>query len=249
MKEIAFIKCPKCKLNKIEARNIGFINCEWSYRGYLANKKNCAISGDGFTIDEKLYILNEVVLNQYIEKLEIVCKEKAKIQTINQKYKKQEDNDSNGDIDYDSIGLESIHSNQYKDSSIHFQKNNKENPSFNYNLNCNNKSNVNTPDVLKKKQCHIENTNNITNSELKNKIENSINPNFSNANNSSTGLLQLKTNFNMNLVKSKTEDLEIITEKKAVCHIGNCFAFFNTRNKSKDVKDNNLSENEACIIF
>ncbi len=116
IKEIAFIKCPKCRNNRIDAKNLGFILCEWSYRGYLINKKNGCTSGDGLTIDNKLYILNEVNLTQHIEKLEILVKERIFIPQ-NFDIKKLNEDDSDGNIDYDSIGLESIRSCHYKESS------------------------------------------------------------------------------------------------------------------------------------
>lgn len=72
------------------------------------------MSGDGITIDNKLYILNEVSLNQRIERLEIQIKEKKKSQNPNRspdfhlKYKSN--NEANSNSDLDSIGLESLKS-------------------------------------------------------------------------------------------------------------------------------------------
>lgn len=89
----------------------------------MANKKNCYVSGDGTTIDQKLYILNEVSLYQYLEKLEISIKEKKiKNEDVNKLshlngLKENNEIYSNGwesDCNLDSVGLESIRSKNSK---------------------------------------------------------------------------------------------------------------------------------------
>ena len=100
--------------NKIDCKNIGFFNCEWNYRWILSSKDNCLVSGDGITIENKLYILNEVSFYQHIKKLEIQIKAKIKskkqknIAELNLKTKTNKFAISNSDLD--SIELESVKS-------------------------------------------------------------------------------------------------------------------------------------------
>jgi hypothetical protein len=77
IKEIRMIQCLKCRneKSKVEAKNIGFVNCEWTYKGMLINKKSSYINGDGITIDSKLHILKETNLLSQLERLEIEVKE------------------------------------------------------------------------------------------------------------------------------------------------------------------------------
>lgn len=289
IKEIAFIKCPRCRLNKIESKNIGFINCEWSYRGYLTNKKNCTISGDGLTIDNKLYILNEVSLNQYIEKMELIVKDKVFIATPTayNKNKKLQRKESDADFDYDSIGLESIRSNEYKDSQILFNNNN------NSLVNSNNNEILNSAaSCINKSKQSLINKNNSNNNTQKNSVTkqpslgninsnyNSFNnTNFESPNNKSIALNKradsankgvLQSQNNLNLVKSRTQDLEIITEKHIKCGLNHCMSLFspakkpcldsinnkessnrgvnNIKNKNYNDKENN-NKSKICNIF
>jgi len=113
--------CPICKSNRIDFKNIGFVSCQWTYRGILSSKtkENSLISGDGITIiDNKLYILNEVSFNQRLDRLEINIKEKKKPSAHNtctdsnqNSIPNKEINVSNSNSDLDSIGLDSIDSN------------------------------------------------------------------------------------------------------------------------------------------
>jgi hypothetical protein len=76
IREIEGLTCPSCKsIEFIQARNIGFIHCEWSYRGILFNKNNSIIAGDGFTVDDKIYVMNEIDLVKNIDRLDICVKE------------------------------------------------------------------------------------------------------------------------------------------------------------------------------
>jgi hypothetical protein len=73
--EIHLTKCPICKCGNVEAKNIGFVNCEWNYKGtLLRGSKTSAISGDGITVDNKLYVLNETNLSWQFENLEMSVK-------------------------------------------------------------------------------------------------------------------------------------------------------------------------------
>lgn len=72
------LSCLKCHDKKrIEARNIGFVNCEWNYKGYLSNKSTSFISGDGLTIDNKLYVLDNIHLSKQISQMEITVRESS----------------------------------------------------------------------------------------------------------------------------------------------------------------------------
>jgi hypothetical protein len=76
VREIESLTCPRCNYDKyIKAMNLGFIHCEWSYKGIMSNKNNSIITGDGFTTDDKLYVMNEIDLIENIDGLEIYVKE------------------------------------------------------------------------------------------------------------------------------------------------------------------------------
>lgn len=112
MKEISLTICIKCfDYRKVEVRNFGFVNCDWSYKGILNNKKSSFINGDGVTIDHKLYVLNEINFNSCIDKLEFLVKEIAftnKIKIIEENKKEivksvksdGENSDNGSDFEY-----------------------------------------------------------------------------------------------------------------------------------------------------
>jgi hypothetical protein len=108
VKEMKNTHCPICNDRNNEIRSLGFINAEWTYRGMLINKHNSIISGDGITIDSKLYVMNETNLLGQMDKMEMVVKE-----TQNKKDKKfQYDFDLNldsaGDSDEDVDPLKDL---------------------------------------------------------------------------------------------------------------------------------------------
>lgn len=61
MEEITGIKCPICYSVKKDLRNIGFVKSKWKYKGLLKNKKDSRIEGDGLTLDNLLYVFQEVL--------------------------------------------------------------------------------------------------------------------------------------------------------------------------------------------
>jgi hypothetical protein len=70
------MKCIFCKSSKyIECINLGFVKCQWNYKGSLNNTKSSGISGDGLTIDDKLYVLNEMNMLNLLEVMNIKVKE------------------------------------------------------------------------------------------------------------------------------------------------------------------------------
>lgn len=75
VKEMRVTQCPICHERNNDIRSLGFINAEWTYRGMLINKHNSIISGDGITIDSKLYVMNETNLLGQMDKMEMVVKE------------------------------------------------------------------------------------------------------------------------------------------------------------------------------
>lgn len=242
--------------------------------------------------------------------------------------------DSDGNIDYDSIGLESIRSCHYKDSKIQsLNLNNIFNNSYDTDFNLNNKlrnqnnwkEQINTNDKvnsvkvsdskLKSKFNNLkdennnkdiyknideqnnkqfnsvnnvgyENPNRITN-HGNNKTNNNINfgknyginkninkisnvaenikfenDNSNSLNNSFDGSLMNGNNSNKNfiLVKTKTQELEIITEKQPKFELTNCITLFGKRNNNEKNNQNKLSKiksenhcatenNEKCLIF
>jgi hypothetical protein len=76
MEETKNIACPLCKYKKINPKNLGFVNCKWIYRLIFLDKKDTCNTGDGFTIDNNIYILNEIDMNKSIRLLEILVQER-----------------------------------------------------------------------------------------------------------------------------------------------------------------------------
>jgi len=68
--EISNIYCEKCCGNDIDVRNIGFVNCEWIYKGLLKQKES-KVSGEGKTMDKKLHTFKEVNISNLFDKLYI----------------------------------------------------------------------------------------------------------------------------------------------------------------------------------
>jgi hypothetical protein len=76
MDEIHHVKCPLCLNESIEVKNVGFVKCEWVYAGtLLKGNKSSNLNGDGMTVDNKLYVLNETDLSKHFEYLDITVKE------------------------------------------------------------------------------------------------------------------------------------------------------------------------------
>ena len=73
-KEKKLIKCPLCLKSLFEVRNIGFVHCQWQYKGVLANKKDSRITGEGRTYDDKLYTFKEANYNVVWDSLELLSK-------------------------------------------------------------------------------------------------------------------------------------------------------------------------------
>lgn len=75
IRETFKLKCPQCLSSKlIEVKNIGLINSKWYYKGILNGQKQNIFEGDGITIDDQLYILQEAKINIMIYKLYIEIK-------------------------------------------------------------------------------------------------------------------------------------------------------------------------------
>ena len=73
-KEIKQISCPNCSRSCFDLRNMGFVNCQWQYRGILINKTNSRISGEGKTYDNKLYTFKEADYKTMWENFELLVK-------------------------------------------------------------------------------------------------------------------------------------------------------------------------------
>ena len=73
LKQIKRIVCPRCFIQKtVEVKNIGIINSKWVYSGKLKTtkiKENSSFEGDGITLDDKLYIFQEMKINSFLLKL------------------------------------------------------------------------------------------------------------------------------------------------------------------------------------
>ncbi len=74
-RDMKVIKCPVCQKSLFEVRNIGFVWCQWQYKGTLANKKDSRITGEGRTYDHKLYTFKEANYNTMWDSLELVAKQ------------------------------------------------------------------------------------------------------------------------------------------------------------------------------
>ncbi len=72
--EIKHIVCPMCGKRLFDLRNIGFVNCQWQYRGSLINKKESKITGDGRTYDNKFYTFKEANYKTLWDNLELLAK-------------------------------------------------------------------------------------------------------------------------------------------------------------------------------
>jgi hypothetical protein len=55
-------------------RNIGFVMCQWQYRGTLINRPESKITGEGRTYDNKLYTFKEANYHTTWLTLEILAK-------------------------------------------------------------------------------------------------------------------------------------------------------------------------------
>jgi len=74
IEEIAEITCEQCLGTKVEVRNIGFVNCEWIYKGTLKQNSESRVSGEGRTMDRKLHTFKEVNISNLFDKLYVnVC--------------------------------------------------------------------------------------------------------------------------------------------------------------------------------
>lgn len=69
------IYCPICKdKNKHEVKNIGMVNSQWKYKGFLNGSEASKCEGDGFTIDNQLYVLSEINIVKQFNSLLIEIK-------------------------------------------------------------------------------------------------------------------------------------------------------------------------------
>jgi len=73
-RDMKVIKCPVCMKGLFEVRNIGFVSCQWQYKGVLTNKKDSRITGEGRTYDHKLYTFKETNYSTMWESLELLAK-------------------------------------------------------------------------------------------------------------------------------------------------------------------------------
>lgn len=169
-----------------------------------------------------------------------MIKERKYIPTNIKINKSNNEEDSDGNIDYDSIGLESIRSCHYREFKIQSNLNAKSEKITDFkgaNLNNNNDFNSNNFQEPKIKNIlqTVDNPNmSITGDNTNNnEIEIKYNINFNN---------NLKTNFN--LVKSKTHELEIITEKQPKFELLNCMSY--CRPKTNKFK-NSIKINENIV--
>lgn len=85
---------------------------------YFLDKKDTENSGDGVTIDQNIYILNEIDIKKSIRKLEILIQEKSP--ATPDKIKKTKPKKYPESSDYDSIGLECDHPSRRNKSKIEF---------------------------------------------------------------------------------------------------------------------------------
>lgn len=111
----------KCGSKNVDVRNIGFVKCEWIYKGIMKQKRDSTVSGDGKTNDKKFHTFKEINLFSVFETLMIFVKEtKCMYETnlsvveseesdhiITEKIPKEElniDNEKNNqDINFDQI--------------------------------------------------------------------------------------------------------------------------------------------------
>lgn len=69
------IYCPICKdKTQHEVKNIGMINGQWKYKGFLNGQEASKCEGDGFTIDNQLYVLSEMNIVKQFSSLLIEIK-------------------------------------------------------------------------------------------------------------------------------------------------------------------------------
>ncbi len=81
-------------------------------------KKETLNSGDGVTIDNNIYILNEIDMKKSISKLDILVQIKEQVKKNNSLYEKKKKIPESSD--YDSVGLECDHPSRRKKSRIEF---------------------------------------------------------------------------------------------------------------------------------
>ena len=72
--ELKHITCPICREKKADLKNIGFVNCQWQYRGTLSSKKDSKMTGDGRTYDNKFYTFKEADSARIWDGLELLVK-------------------------------------------------------------------------------------------------------------------------------------------------------------------------------
>ncbi len=72
--EMKHIICPVCRGRKADLRNIGFVNCQWQYKGSLSGKKDSRTTGDGRTYDNKFYTFKEADYGKVWDGLELLVK-------------------------------------------------------------------------------------------------------------------------------------------------------------------------------
>lgn len=222
--------------------------------------------------------------------MDILVKEKINVPLKIESNNYNNEIDSDGNIDYDSIGLESIRSCHFKESKIqaNLQNRNKNLINITENNELNNsidnscfisdskyenkieKSKVNfkinnlTQNLNNenKEICNFQNNNkNYTYAKLDSKFSNNDNLSRDNykktktiKNDESTNNILKDKEFNkspiknFNLVKTKTQELEIITEKQPKFELTNCISFFG-RNKIENKTKSDYNNNKKIEII
>ena len=87
---------------------MGFIKCKWQYKENIIDKNKTKVTGEGYTIDDKIYVLKELDINKTISKL--LVKVNKKVEKIYYNYNNNlEINKNNSSNDGDSINLEDMY--------------------------------------------------------------------------------------------------------------------------------------------
>ena len=100
------MKCLLCEESKvIELKNLGLINSKWVYKGILNGQKTNVFEGDGITIDNQLYIMQEAKVYNLIYKLYIEVKPYFAKEDNTGREKTEINKEENDNFDLDDISL------------------------------------------------------------------------------------------------------------------------------------------------
>ena len=106
IKESQKLKCPLCEESKvIELKNLGLINSKWVYKGILNGQKTNVFEGDGITIDNQLYIMQEAKVHNLIYKLYIEVKPYFAKEDNTAREKTEINKEESDNFDLDDISL------------------------------------------------------------------------------------------------------------------------------------------------